>query len=49
MSDEMELDSMDVLSLVTEIHSRTGVEIPESDYPLIDTVAALADYLVGAN
>lgn len=48
MSEEMELDSMDVLSLVTEVHQRSGVQIPESDYPLIDTVTALADYLVRA-
>lgn len=48
MSEEMELDSMDVLSLVTEVHQRSGVQIPESDYPLIDTVTALVDYLVRA-
>lgn len=48
MSEELELDSMDVLSLVTEVHRRSGVEIPESDYPLIDTVAALVAYLVRA-
>lgn len=45
MSEELELDSMDVLSLLAEIHQRSGVEIPESDVPLIDTVSALVAYL----
>jgi acyl carrier protein len=44
--DELELDSMDFLSLVAGLHERTGLPIPESDYPRLDTVAAALAYLV---
>lgn len=45
MAEELELDSMDFLSLVTELHERTGVQIPESDYPRVQTVSDLLGYL----
>ncbi len=45
MLDELELDSMDFLSLVTELHERTGLGIPESDYELLSSVDAVVRYL----
>ncbi len=45
MAEELELDSMDFLSLVTELHERTGVQIPESDYPQVQSVADMVGYL----
>ncbi len=36
---DLELDSMDVLNLVTALHDRLGVNIPEIDYPHIATPA----------
>jgi acyl carrier protein len=45
MAEELELDSMDFLSLVTELHERTGVQIPESDYPQVQSVADMVAYL----
>ncbi len=45
IQDDLELDSMDVLNLVTALHERTGVDIPEKDYPQIATVALAVGYL----
>lgn len=45
LRDALELDSMDFLALVTEIHDRTGVDIPERDYPLVATLAGFVDRL----
>ncbi len=45
IQDDLELDSMDVLNLVTALHDRLGVNIAEADYPHIATVAAAVDYL----
>ncbi|TDK45038.1 acyl carrier protein [Antarcticimicrobium luteum] len=42
---DLALDSMDVLNLVTALHDRLGVNIPEGDYPQIATVALAVDYL----
>lgn len=48
IQDDLELDSMDVLNLVTALHERLGVDIPEKDYPKISTVALAVAYLSGA-
>jgi acyl carrier protein len=45
LQDDLELDSMDVLNLVTALHQRLGVDIPEEDYPKIATLAKATDYL----
>ena len=44
---EADLDSMDFLGLVEGIAGRTGVEIPESDYPRVRSLDGLAAYLAG--
>ena len=44
---EADLDSMDFLGLVEGIAERTGVEIPESDYPRVRSLDGLAAYLAG--
>lgn len=43
--DEAELDSMDFIGILTAVHEATGVEVPETDYPLITTVDDFAEYL----
>jgi acyl carrier protein len=48
IQDDLELDSMDVLNLVTALHARLGVDIPEADYPEISTAAKAAAYLARA-
>ena len=45
IQDDLELDSMDVLNLVTALHERFGVDIPEADYPQIATLALAVEYL----
>lgn len=46
LRDQTELDSMDFLRFVIELHRRVGVDVPESDYQKLTTVAAAVDYLV---
>ena len=48
LQEDLELDSMDVLNLVTALHQRFGVDIPERDYPEIATAALAVEYLSGA-
>lgn len=42
---ELQLDSMDHLSVMTRLTQQTGVEIAERDYPRLTTVTALRDFL----
>ena len=43
--DELDVDSMDVLNLVTALHARLGVDVPEKDYIRVTTVNGAVDYL----
>ena len=45
--EELEIDSMDFLILVDELHERTGVDIPERDYPQLSSVDGCVAYLAG--
>lgn len=45
LRDEYDLDSMDALNLLTALHRRLGVNIPESDYAGLHSLQALLDYL----
>ncbi|HKL69153.1 acyl carrier protein [Salibaculum sp.] len=45
IQDDLDLDSMDVLNLVTALHERLGIDIPERDYPEISTVNRAEAYL----
>lgn len=45
IQDDLELDSMDVLNLVTALHARFSINIPEKDYPQIATPALAVAYL----
>lgn len=45
IQDDLELDSMDVLNLITALHERLGVDIPEGDYEEISTASRAAAYL----
>ena len=45
IQDDLGLDSMDVLNLVTALHERLGTDIPERDYPEISTANLAAAYL----
>ena len=45
LHDDLGLDSMDLLTLAAELGRRTGVEIPERDYPSLRTIRQLDAYL----
>ena len=45
LQDEYDLDSMDAVNLVSAIHQRLGVNIPDRDYARMRTVADLLDFL----
>jgi acyl carrier protein len=44
--DELDLDSMDFLSLVEGLEQATGVDVPESHYAQVQTLDGLLGYLV---
>jgi acyl carrier protein len=44
---ELELDSMDHLSVMTRLATQAGRDIPERDYPRLTTVNQISGYLVG--
>ena len=46
LRDELDIDSMDFLRFVVDLHARLGVDVPEKDYPRIRTLAACVGYLV---
>ena len=43
--DQVEIDSMDFLNFVIELDHELGVDVPESDYPQIETLDKAAAYL----
>jgi acyl carrier protein len=45
LQDELDLDSVDFLNLVSLIYERTGLNIPETEYHNLATVDATIAYL----
>ncbi len=45
LREAIDIDSMDFLNLVTGLHRRTGVDIPEIDYPKLVTLSGMIAYL----
>ena len=45
LQDDLGLDSMDFLNLVTALHKRFDLPIPEADYPRLATIQKATDYL----
>ncbi len=45
---ELEIDSIDFLNLVIAVHEKTGIDIPERDYPKLSTVNDVVAYLMDA-
>ena len=46
LREELGLDSMDILNFAIGLSERTGVDVPERDYPRIVTLDGCADYLL---
>jgi acyl carrier protein len=47
LQEDLGLDSMDFLNLVSALHKRFGLPIPEEDYPRLATPAKCVSYLAG--
>jgi acyl carrier protein len=45
LREEFDIDSMDFLNLVTALHERLGIDIPEADYPKLFTLDDAVAYL----
>jgi acyl carrier protein len=43
--DQLDLDSMDFLNFVLELHDRLHVDIPETDYPRLSSLDGAVTYL----
>ena len=45
LREALDLDSMDFLNFVVALHERTGIDIPEADYPQLRTLSGAIAYL----
>ena len=45
LREQLDIDSMDFLNIVTAIHEETGLDIPEADYPKIASLNQCVTYL----
>ena len=48
LAEQLDIDSMDFLNLVTAVSERTGIDIPERDYPKLRTLDDAIVYLAAA-
>jgi acyl carrier protein len=45
LRDQVDIDSMDFLNFLIGVHEQLGVDIAESDYDQVETVAGLIGYI----
>jgi acyl carrier protein len=45
LREELDIDSMDFLRLVIQLHERLGIEIPEADYARVRSLDGMVGYL----
>lgn len=45
LGEQLEIDSIDFLNLIVALAGRTGIEVPERDYPQLRTVDGAVGYL----
>ncbi|WP_445269483.1 acyl carrier protein [Streptomyces sp. DSM 41634] len=43
--DSLEMDSLDFLNFIEALSERTGLALPETDYPALNTLDGCADYI----
>jgi acyl carrier protein len=48
LDEQLDIDSMDFLSLIVAVNQRTGIEVPERDYPKLSTLDGAVAYLQAA-
>lgn len=44
LREALDLDSMDFMNFVVALHERTGIDIPEADYPRLRTLGGAIAY-----
>jgi acyl carrier protein len=45
LREALDLDSMDFMNFMVALHERTGIDIPEADYPQLRTLSGAIAYL----
>ena len=45
LRDQLDLDSMDFLDIVMELRKQYSIEVPEADYPRLESLKSCAEYL----
>jgi acyl carrier protein len=45
LRDQLDIDSMDFLRFVMELHKQLGVDVPEADYGRLGSLTQIVDYL----
>ena len=48
LREQLDIDSFDFLNVIVAVHERTGVEIPERDYPKVVTLGEFVSYIAAA-
>lgn len=48
LRESLDLDSIDFLNFIVGLHEKTGLDIPERDYPRLFTLAGCVSYLTSA-
>jgi acyl carrier protein len=48
LREQLDIDSFDFLNVIIAVNERTGVEIPERDYPKVVTLGKFVSYLSAA-
>ena len=46
LREQLDLDSMDFLDIVMELRKRYAIDVPEADYPRLESLDSCADYLI---
>jgi acyl carrier protein len=46
LREQLDLDSMDFLDIVMELRKRHSIDVPEADYPRLESLDSCADYLI---
>ena len=45
LRDQLELDAMDFLDIVMELRKKYNIEVPEADYPHLESLKSCVEYL----
>ena len=48
LRDQVDLDSVDFLNFVVDLHARAAIDIPESDYGKLASITSAVEYVIAA-